>query len=326
MERNTQPSCRYVQETGYCPKLKTGACRYRHPPHCKNNTECWNPSCTFIHDTEQCRFGAKCYSKDCSYRHPRDHQQTRPNPAPPQQSNPNSNREDIRNKRRYNGEKETGKEFSNNSLRDFDTRSEMSRSSRQERDTDNDSSDRSTKKARSPLEELLDDRRKFNVVVSNVRAIGHVKRALFEFDAIIKSTGKAVYRLTKQLEADRDQVGSILHQQAQEATLFYKELLQQRRTVVYTIFSAIKGLTGPSISTNYLILRELNRLKEHLPILAKRFEITEALKKNSFIVVQGGSGCGKSTQLAQYFADMPEFTVKKVIIKYENVPVLKLGR
>jgi hypothetical protein len=163
----------------------------------------------------------------------------------------------------------------------------------------------------------LADRRKFTAVLANVRAISYVKKTLFDFDETVKATSKAVYRLTKLLEADSGQEeNSILRQQVREVTTRYRELCLQRRAVTYTIFGAVKALTGPSIPVNYLILRELNRLRDHLPILSKRYEITEAVKKNPFVVVQGATGCGKSSQLAQYFADLPEFAVKKVRSNY----------
>jgi hypothetical protein len=163
----------------------------------------------------------------------------------------------------------------------------------------------------------LADHRKFTAVLANVRAISYVKKTLFDFDETVKATSKAVYRLTKLLEADSGQEeNSILRQQVREVTTRYRELCLQRRAVTYTIFGAVKALTGPSIPVNYLILRELNRLREHLPILSKRYEITEAVKKNPFVVVQGATGCGKSSQLAQYFADSPEFAVKKVRSNY----------
>ena len=58
--------------------------------------------------------------------------------------------------------------------------------------------------------------------------------------------------------------------------------------------------------------RELFRLTHRLPALAKREEFEAIVKDNQFVVVKGETGSGKSTQLAQYLADMPEFTGKLV--------------
>jgi hypothetical protein len=59
--------------------------------------------------------------------------------------------------------------------------------------------------------------------------------------------------------------------------------------------------------------REIFRLKNRLPALAKRIEFEEAINSpHQFLVVMGQTGSGKSTQLVQYLADMPAFTGQSV--------------
>ena len=59
-------------------------------------------------------------------------------------------------------------------------------------------------------------------------------------------------------------------------------------------------------------LRECFRLASCLPALAKRVEFEEKITESQFLVVMGQTGSGKSTQLTQYLADMPQFENKHV--------------
>lgn len=67
----------------------------------------------------------------------------------------------------------------------------------------------------------------------------------------------------------------------------------------------------------YQFLRELYRLKGRLPAFAKRTEIDEIITNfsstNRFLIVEGETGSGKSTQLPQYVADHPRMMGRKVI-------------
>lgn len=58
--------------------------------------------------------------------------------------------------------------------------------------------------------------------------------------------------------------------------------------------------------------RELFRLTSLLPALAKRQDFEKAVIENQFVVVMGQTGSGKSTQLTQYLADMPQFANQMV--------------
>jgi ATP-dependent RNA helicase DHX8/PRP22 len=60
--------------------------------------------------------------------------------------------------------------------------------------------------------------------------------------------------------------------------------------------------------------REIFRLTEPLPALSKRQDFENAVNENQFIVVMGQTGSGKSTQLTQYLADMPQF--EKQFVRY----------
>lgn len=67
----------------------------------------------------------------------------------------------------------------------------------------------------------------------------------------------------------------------------------------------------------YQLQRELYRFKGRLPAFAKRTEIDEIITNfsatNRFLIVEGETGSGKSTQLPQYVADHPRMMGKKVI-------------
>ena len=51
---------------------------------------------------------------------------------------------------------------------------------------------------------------------------------------------------------------------------------------------------------------EYNRLKSGLPVYAKKFDIINYVKKNKISLIYGETGCGKSTQIPQYLAEIKE--------------------
>lgn len=71
--------------------------------------------------------------------------------------------------------------------------------------------------------------------------------------------------------------------------------------------------------------RELFRLTSPLPALAKRQDFEKAVIENQFVVVMGQTGSGKSTQLTQYLADMPQFANQIVGFPVLICPSLHLG-
>ncbi len=71
--------------------------------------------------------------------------------------------------------------------------------------------------------------------------------------------------------------------------------------------------------------REIFRLSSKLPALAKREEFEELIENNRFVVVMGQTGSGKSTQLAQYLADMPQFEKFHVNIHILKQEYLKIS-
>lgn len=60
-------------------------------------------------------------------------------------------------------------------------------------------------------------------------------------------------------------------------------------------------------AAKYQLYRELYRLKGALPALALRGKIEDALRESHYLVLQGSTGSGKSTQLPAYLADMDLF-------------------
>lgn len=59
--------------------------------------------------------------------------------------------------------------------------------------------------------------------------------------------------------------------------------------------------------------RELFRLNSPLPALSKRQDFEKSVCDHQFVVVMGQTGSGKSTQLTQYLADMPQFQKQTII-------------
>lgn len=41
-------------------------------------------------------------------------------------------------------------------------------------------------------------------------------------------------------------------------------------------------------------------MRSKLPVFAKKSEILEVIKKNSIVIIQGSTGCGKTTQVSNY--------------------------
>lgn len=40
--------------------------------------------------------------------------------------------------------------------------------------------------------------------------------------------------------------------------------------------------------------------RSELPVFAKKIEILEGIKQNSIVIIQGSTGCGKTTQVSNY--------------------------
>lgn len=40
--------------------------------------------------------------------------------------------------------------------------------------------------------------------------------------------------------------------------------------------------------------------RNELPVYAKKSEILEGIKQNSIVIIQGSTGCGKTTQVSNY--------------------------
>eukprot|EP01105_Mastigella_eilhardi_P006949 TRINITY_DN1843_c0_g1_i6.p1 TRINITY_DN1843_c0_g1~~TRINITY_DN1843_c0_g1_i6.p1 ORF type:complete len:1670 (-),score=287.80 TRINITY_DN1843_c0_g1_i6:661-5670(-) len=93
--------------------------------------------------------------------------------------------------------------------------------------------------------------------------------------------------------------------------------LEKQRGIIterlLSILSEPTGTTDEGSTQQRLAERELFRLFNHLPALAMRPELEEALTAHSVVVVRGSTGSGKSTQLPQYIADMSFSTGKHVI-------------
>ena len=106
-----------------------------------------------------------------------------------------------------------------------------------------------------------------------------------------------------------------------------EELKHQREAFCHSVLRTLKDVDSlfPAKVARLMILKDVARLQNKLPALAKRLELEEALsdETNQFLIVKGQTGSGKSTQLPQYIADMPQFFGKKVFLPtgqyYDNI-------
>lgn len=86
-----------------------------------------------------------------------------------------------------------------------------------------------------------------------------------------------------------------------------------------TVYQSLKARAIKQIRNEYGIEnklnRELYRFQNKLPIFAKRLEIEKHIENplSRFLIIQGQTGSGKSTQIPQYFADHPKFDRKKIL-------------
>ncbi|KAJ6638803.1 Pre-mRNA-splicing factor ATP-dependent RNA helicase PRP43 [Pseudolycoriella hygida] len=77
---------------------------------------------------------------------------------------------------------------------------------------------------------------------------------------------------------------------------------------------AIRELASKPTELNNQIFREIYRFKYRLGAFAKRIDLEKHFYSgHRFIVVQGATGSGKSTQIPQYIADHPRFYGQKII-------------
>eukprot|EP00667_Euglena_gracilis_P000133 EG_transcript_133 len=81
---------------------------------------------------------------------------------------------------------------------------------------------------------------------------------------------------------------------------------------VNTVLQALESMKKPTPAQIQLaterLQREVFRFTALLPALAKRLDFQTAVLENPFVVVKGETGSGKSTQLPQYLADMPQLS------------------
>ena len=101
------------------------------------------------------------------------------------------------------------------------------------------------------------------------------------------------------------------------------EIISQRHSFDQAVFAAFHSLTSDLISppdgvildrdSQHRINREMYRLRGALPALALRNDIEGMVRTHNFLVIQGSTGSGKSTQLPAYLAEMDIFNGKKII-------------
>jgi len=47
-------------------------------------------------------------------------------------------------------------------------------------------------------------------------------------------------------------------------------------------------------------LKESIAMRSQLPVFAKKNVILDVIRKNSIVIIQGSTGCGKTTQVSNY--------------------------
>lgn len=138
-----------------------------------------------------------------------------------------------------------------------------------------------------------------------------VDKSLKELDKTLNESKNTVFLQNQKVEEAPEELKAQLKGIADALSTGLEQLKQQKMTVLEKI-ADIKFSNLEKREKVLRIKRELFRLKSKLPALAKRREIEGAVRNNRFVVIQGQTGSGKSTQLPQYIADMQEFAGKKV--------------
>lgn len=49
-------------------------------------------------------------------------------------------------------------------------------------------------------------------------------------------------------------------------------------------------------------LKESIAMRSELPVFFKKQEILDVIRENSIVIIQGSTGCGKTTQASEYYA------------------------
>lgn len=49
-------------------------------------------------------------------------------------------------------------------------------------------------------------------------------------------------------------------------------------------------------------LKKSIAMRSELPVFAKKDEIIDVIRKNSIVIIQGSTGCGKTTQVSKDYA------------------------
>lgn len=162
---------------------------------------------------------------------------------------------------------------------------------------------------------LLCDPNKKRFLHKAIPALHSLRKELKEFDSLIAKAAADVVQ--QSARAAGEAVHSKEKQRLQALQATKDELLAQREVVCAAVLPLLTpAAPKPKSKQSYLahtrIKRDVFRLKHRLPALAKRAEIEQALRNNQFLVIQGSTGSGKSTQLPQYLAEMPQFDGKMV--------------
>lgn len=168
---------------------------------------------------------------------------------------------------------------------------------------------------RTPLEVLLSSKAppSYGNTYKNL-SISRNNHKIKMYDAANKSFSamQAPPNLDDDKKEEKKQIISVLQAQAFEMN----QQLKAYDETVTEIISELSNLHAMAATDNdkdvkfkhnnrrYRLNREMYRLKLALPALALRPKIEEAVNQNQFVVIQGATGSGKSTQLPQYISEM----------------------
>jgi HrpA-like RNA helicase len=96
----------------------------------------------------------------------------------------------------------------------------------------------------------------------------------------------------------------------EETKLMKQAVLQELKDQLEVFNAIVLSLSGFKPSTlseaqNHFnaLKREIERLKAHLPIYARRLDLIFTIASNRVTIIKADTGSGKSTQLVQYLVD-----------------------
>ena len=157
--------------------------------------------------------------------------------------------------------------------------------------------------------------------ISAVRAAHKLK--LQELACCIFRKSQAPPPTDIKLREEEKQTLTVLTSRADE---LYKQLRNFDEAVVSLLqSSSCEATDGRLRQIKRRLFREARRLEIALPALSLRDEIEDCVKRHQFVVIQGATGSGKSTQLPQYLSEMLREGQKVICTEPRKVSAVSLA-